>query len=323
MPAYVHSYRSAYQGPEYTGPPPPTVNRFTIAQNSDTGTVTDGNDDIWTVGETVTEDPGDSSFIGTDAVFIGTVEVNGTKYPVFYDNANGALSTYQVLFSGPNAAADQLFMATDPSFASFTPTSESFVACFAEGTAIATPDGEVAVETLKAGDRVLTADGKAVPVRWIGWSDLFPTPVTLQMQPVRIRAGALGAGVPNADLVLTSDHALLIDGMLINAGALVNGDSIDFLPLAESGNRLRVFHVETEAHEVILANGTPSESYLDNPTRAMFDNHAEYLDLYGAEPIIREMDLPRITSARLLPESIRARLGLSRPEPRFADLLSA
>ena len=33
---------------------------------------------------------------------------------------------------------------------------------------IRTPDGEVAVETLKRGDLVLTQDGRSVPVDWLG-----------------------------------------------------------------------------------------------------------------------------------------------------------
>ena len=46
------------------------------------------------------------------------------------------------------------------------------VVCFAAGTRVATSDGEVAVEALRAGDavRTLAADGSAAvrPVRWIG-----------------------------------------------------------------------------------------------------------------------------------------------------------
>jgi hypothetical protein len=40
--------------------------------------------------------------------------------------------------------------------------------CFCAGTLITTPAGQVAVESLAAGDLVLTADGRAMPVRWLG-----------------------------------------------------------------------------------------------------------------------------------------------------------
>ncbi len=42
------------------------------------------------------------------------------------------------------------------------------VACCCEGTAIATPCGERAIETLRVGDAVLTASGRRRPIRWIG-----------------------------------------------------------------------------------------------------------------------------------------------------------
>ena len=81
------------------------------------------------------------------------------------------------------------------------------------------------------------------------------------MQPVRICAGALGDGLPNADLTVTADHGMVLDGLVINASALVNGATIDWVPLAELSTRVTYYHVETTGHEVILANGAPSESF--------------------------------------------------------------
>ena len=71
---------------------------------------------------------------------------------------------------------------------------------------------------------------------------------------------------------------------------------------------------------MILANGAPSETDLDIPGRKCFDNYAEYLALYGAERIIPEMDRPRIASRRLLPDAIRARLGIVDEMPAFDDI---
>jgi hypothetical protein len=130
-----------------------------------------------------------------------------------------------------------------------------------------------------------------------------------QLQPVRVRAGALGGGLPLRDLVLTADHALLIDGLLVNAGALVNGGSIDFVPLAELGESYTVYHVETEAHDIILAEGTPAETFIDYAGRQAFDNHAEFVALYGEDDTIVENSAPRITTARQVPAALRARLG--------------
>ncbi|MEM6461586.1 MAG: Hint domain-containing protein, partial [Pseudomonadota bacterium] len=176
--------------------------------------------------------------------------------------------------------------------------------------AIATPDGERRVEHLRIGDRVLTGDGRAVPARWIGRQTVsmrFQMPERLL--PVRIRAGALGNGLPARDLTLTADHALLIDGLLINAGALVNGSTIDWVPVGEIGDSLTVYHVETEDHDIILAEGTPSETFIDFGGRRAFDNFDEYIALYGAERTILEMRYPRVSARRLVPPSLKERLA--------------
>ena len=103
---------------------------------------------------------------------------------------------------------------------------------------------------------------------------------------------------------------MIVDGLVINASTLVNGTTIDWVPLAELPDSFTVYHVETENHDVILANGAPVETFIDYVGRRAFDNHAEYLDLYGSERIIPEMAQPRISTARLLPDALKARLGI-------------
>ena len=185
-------------------------------------------------------------------------------------------------------------------------------ACFAEGTRIATDTGTCAVEDLQTGDLVRTADGRLEPVRWIGRQTVLRIFGGHRAGLVTIAAGTLGN---DADLTVTGDHALLIDGLLVNASALVNGTTIRQVPLADLPERFMVYHVETEAHEVILANGAPAESFIDFRSRRDFDNHAEYAALYGAERIVGERPEPRISSARMLPPALRARLGLDVAEP--------
>lgn len=190
-----------------------------------------------------------------------------------------------------------------------TITGDPLPVCFGAGTLIATPEGEKAVETLEIGDMILTDDGKTVPVKWLGRQTVMPIFAGERARPVRVSAGALGNGLPHTELVLTADHALIIDGLAINAGALVNGttitqDAFDSLP-----ERTTFYHVETEGHMVILANGSAAETYVDYVTRRSFDNYDEYVDLYGDERTIVEMDMPRVSSARLVPAAIRARLN--------------
>lgn len=186
--------------------------------------------------------------------------------------------------------------------------------CFVTGTQIATPLGQRAVEDLKIGDEVTTADGRAVAVKWVGRQpvrNILNGPwENAKLVPVCIKAGALGA-FPDQDLYVSADHGIILDGQVINAGALANDDTIRLVDSTEMPPEFIYWHIETDAHDVILANSTPAETFMDAAGRAMFENHAEYVDLYGAERIIPEMRLPRITAARLLPEGLKAQLGIT------------
>ncbi len=185
----------------------------------------------------------------------------------------------------------------------------SFVVCFLAGTRVATPAGEAAVENLRVGDLVLTADGRVAPVRWVGLqtvATLFADP--LCTFPIRIAAGALGEGLPARDLLVSPDHALMLDGVLVQAGALVNGTTI--VREAAMPERFTYFHVELDDHALVLAEGVPAETFVDNVTRRRFDNYAEFEALYGeTAATIAELDVPRVKSARQLPAALRVRLA--------------
>ena len=114
--------------------------------------------------------------------------------------------------------------------------------------------------------------------------------------------------MPHTDLTVTADHGMLIDGVICHAGALVNNTTICRVPLSEMGESYTVYHIETEAHEIILANGAPAETFIDNVSRRVFDNHAEFEALYGEVPEMEELPYPRAMSARQVPEQIKARL---------------
>jgi hypothetical protein len=187
--------------------------------------------------------------------------------------------------------------------------SGGFTVCFLAGTAILCPGGERPIEDLAVGDLVLTADGDVRPVRFIGrqtFATVFADP--RRTRPVRIAAGALGQGLPRRDLCVSPDHALFIGGVLVQAGALVNGTTI--APMAGLPERFTYFHVELADHALILAEGVPAETFVDNVTRRRFDNYREYEALYGDHaPAIAEMALPRVKSARQLPGAVRMRLS--------------
>jgi hypothetical protein len=181
-------------------------------------------------------------------------------------------------------------------------------ACFCAGTNIRTPDGDAPVETLKIGDIVLTASGQAVPVRWIGINTVstrFADP--LRVMPIRISAGALGENLPERDLLVSPDHAMFLGGILLQAGALVNGSSI--AREARMPEIFTYYHVELADHELILAEGAATETFVDNVDRMAFDNWEEHERLYGSEADIVEMPYPRVRSARQLPMAMRRLLA--------------
>jgi hypothetical protein len=143
-------------------------------------------------------------------------------------------------------------------------------ACFAAGTRIATARGEVAVESLAAGDEVCLARGGTAVVKWLGWRTVACArhPRPHDVMPVRLSEGAFGPGQPRADVRLSPDHAVFIDGVLIPVRYLLNGATIVQEPADEVG----YWHVELDHHDVLLAEGLPCESYLDTGNRGAFAN---------------------------------------------------
>ncbi|WP_127560702.1 Hint domain-containing protein [Nioella ostreopsis] len=231
-----------------------------------------------------------------------TMELNGQQYAVFEDSSDGALL---IPHNGEVWRGN-----VPPSPAPVTLTSNATVVnCFLTETQIATPSGDTPVEALRAGEPILTADGRIALVKWVGRQTVMTRfgPAE-RLMPVRFAAGSLGDGLPHSDLTVTADHGMLVDGVICHAGALVNGTTITRVPLSEMGETYTVYHIETEAHEIILANGAPAETFIDNVSRRAFDNFAEFEALYGDVPEMEELPYPRAMSARQVPVSIKSRL---------------
>jgi hypothetical protein len=191
------------------------------------------------------------------------------------------------------------------------------VPCFAAGTLIMTPAGERAVETLRAGDLVVTAAGQGAPVkpvRWVGHRevDLGAHPRPLDAAPILVLPGALGPGVPHRPLRVSPDHALLVDGALVPAGLLADGVHILRLP---ARGRITWFHVELDAHDLLLSEGAASESYLDLGNRHAFANAGRVMMLHAdfapAPGPAAESCRPRVTGGAAL-EAVRRTLALRR-----------
>jgi hypothetical protein len=145
------------------------------------------------------------------------------------------------------------------------------VICFTEGTLLRTPDGERPVETLQAGDRVLTRDDGAQEVLWVGnrhftGARLLVAP---DLRPIRIRARALDGDLPDADLLVSPQHRVLIRGrsaralfntdeVLVAAADLINDRTIT---VARALRSLTYYHLMLPRHQVVWANGVATESF--------------------------------------------------------------
>ncbi len=179
--------------------------------------------------------------------------------------------------------------------------------CFVQGTRILTARGEVPIEDLRTEDKVITVNGGAEKVKWVGrraYDGRFIAGNHL-MLPVCIKAGALAPDVPRRDLFVSPGHALYIDGVLIPAWRLVNGASI---VQASAIDRVSYFHVELENHDVIFAEGAPAETYLDEHARSQFANAAEYAAIYPAESAPGTPCVPRLEDGFAL-QAIRQRIA--------------
>jgi Hint domain len=152
--------------------------------------------------------------------------------------------------------------------------------CFLRGTKIQTVEGERRVEDLVVGDLLPTVFGGARPIQWIvrfRRTRLDPSkPWQNHARPVRVMKSALFPNIPHSDLFLTSGHALLLDGVLVTAGSLINGTTI--APYAaEEYEELEFFQIKLETHDAIFAEGAACETLL----RVDATDYPEYVDKYG------------------------------------------
>jgi len=272
-----------------------TNNRITGSVGTGPFTITESTADReFVVGETVTITSSGGTQTGT---YNGFFLFNGVANPIF------TIGGSRFVFSN-EAIATSTQVAT---------TAEPIPICFGPDVLIATAQGAKRVKDLAVGDEVLTPSGPQA-VKFIGWSARFlPDLRSMGRMPIQIEAGALGELGPDADLLCSPSHAFLIDGLLVEAQALVNGSSIRQLDSLESFE-FTYYSIELENHALVWANGILAETYFANfrsqgLSRDAWDNHADYVALYGEGSSMRELELPRIPFARQLPAEVKERIG--------------
>lgn len=156
------------------------------------------------------------------------------------------------------------------------PLFDAACSALTRGTVVLTDQGGVAVEDLVPGMQVLTGDGGAEPVQWIGAITLYPAAPSADAEPVqltRITADAFGQGRAGSDLVLGPTACVLwhdprlirycgSDQAFVPARALVDGCTVLTLRPAAP---MPVYHLALRRHAAIRTLGLPVESYHPGP----------------------------------------------------------
>jgi hypothetical protein len=243
-----------------------------------------------------------------------TIDVQGSVYTNAHFTPGISAAPGTLTLSGGTAAPLTFAVEGKYSADSFlatpgtTDTVVTLALCFTAGTCIATPQGELPVEQLAVGDQVLTASGAARPIVWIGAGQVLATRGRrTAATPVIVRKGALADNVPHRDLRVTKGHSLFIDGVLIPVEFLVNHRSILWDDRAQE---VSIYHLELAAHDVLLADGAPAESYRDDGNRWLFRNANSGWHLPPQEPCA-----PVLTGGPVVDAVWRRLLDRSGPRP--------
>ncbi|MFU1476596.1 Hint domain-containing protein [Roseovarius sp. C7] len=195
---------------------------------------------------------------------------------------------------------------------------ERIIPCFTPGTLIATPKGERKVEELEVGDKVITRDNGLQEIRWIGRRDLQGRELLQapQLKPVLIRAGALGRGLPETDLLVSPNHRVLINNeksalyfdereVLVAAKHLVSLEGVDHVDTDE----VSYIHFMFDHHEVVLSNGSWTESFQPGEQTLGDMDEAQREEIYTLFPELREAEgIDAYQSARRSLKKHEARL---------------
>ncbi|GAB1362871.1 hypothetical protein MASR1M32_21070 [Rhodobacter sp.] len=225
---------------------------------------------------------------------------------IIYDPTNAENGTVEFLDGNGNVVGGLVFSNIE----------NIIVPCFTPGAMIATDRGEVRVEDLQVGNRVLTRDNGYQPIRWVGRRDLGREELAAapHLNPVRIRTGALGPQQPERDLVVSPQHRVLITGpraellfgeqeVLVAAGYLAGRAGIT---QEDWAGDISYIHLLFDRHEILRSDGVWTESYQPGDlTLAGMDDgpRAELLELF-----------PELRLGFLFPA---VRLSLKRHEARL------
>jgi hypothetical protein len=226
---------------------------------------------------------------------------------IIYDPANAENGTVQFLDADRNVTGEMTFV-----------NIENVIPCFTPGTMIATPKGEVAVESLRPGDKVITRDNGIQEIAWTGakamdWQTFTANP---HLKPILIRQGALGNGLPERDMMVSPNHRVLVANdrtalyfdeheVLVAAKHLVSGKGVH--EVESIGTTYH--HFMFDQHQVVLSNGAWTESFQPGDFTLKGMGNAQRNEIFELFPDLRSDDgLENYASARRTLKRHEARL---------------
>ena len=189
--------------------------------------------------------------------------------------------------------------------ASFT-VENTGVVCFASGTRILTETGDRRIDTLRAGDRIVTRDNGVQTLRWIGRRHLDKVALAQnrKLRPILLSADLTGGDTP---LIVSRQHGVLfqVDGeerfvRAVHLAGLEGGTA----RIMQGCRQVTYPHLMFDDHQILFANGAPSESFFPGHL-ALAALHQEARDeIFTLFP-----DLRHVQAGRAYGEPVRGFAG--------------
>jgi len=167
--------------------------------------------------------------------------------------------------------------------------------CFADGTLILTPSGEVHVEELAVGDLIMTLDHGPQALRWIGKRSYQQEELAARasLLPIRIDQNALGPGMPTKPLWLSQQHRIMSENTRLQDAFSKAQKGISMR--ARNSPNLVYYHLLFDHHEIIWANGLMCESLL------LGDEAWQNIGIEGRHQMNALKTLPKVQSSKSRP----------------------
>ena len=276
-----------------------TGNDFIVTGGGDNASGGDDRDTFWldlrNVGSnnTLVIDGGTGSTAVNDADDYDRIDLNG---------ATIVPRSFQQTLDADGNSYSGTFQVVDPAGNTFTVQFNEIEGpiCFTRGTMIRTDRGDVAVEKLTAGDLVETKDNGLKPIFWIGSRVLGRAALEQnpKLYPIRIKAGALGAGYPASDLIVSPQHRILLRSrvaqrmfgateVLVAAKQLLLIEGIDQVT---EFDEVEYFHFLFDRHEIVFSNGAETESLFTGPEALKSVSAEQREEILSLFPELNDLD---------------------------------